>query len=243
MVVPYGDPAPPVKCAFDAGEDGFGKNANSLVRRAGADACRRPAARTDVMPILPRHPTPTNVENQLRLPGPHPLLRRAPGPGRRGVRDHRAGRLHARRCAWSWINPLAFARTVVAPLTTPCVPEDVGLAWKHTDWRTGQGEVRRARKLVVQVGGRPHWQPSAVAFTACRCPSSFQFICTVANYDYAFSFDLFLDGTIALNVKVRVDECEGRTYDRLQPLTAAKACPPFSLAADGCVEHGCAVPR
>ena len=122
--------------------------------------------------------------------------------------------------------------------TTPCVPEDVGLAWKHTDWRTGQGEVRRARKLVVQVGGRPHWQPSAVAFTACRCPSSFQFICTVANYDYAFSFDLFLDGTIALNVKVRVDGCEGRRTigcNRSQP---RKRAPLFPSQLTGVLSTG-----
>ena len=33
MVVPYGDPRAPhsMKNAFDAGEDGFGRNANSLV--------------------------------------------------------------------------------------------------------------------------------------------------------------------------------------------------------------------
>ena len=33
QVVPYGDPRPPhsMKNAFDAGEDGFGRNGNSLV--------------------------------------------------------------------------------------------------------------------------------------------------------------------------------------------------------------------
>ena len=40
--------------------------------------------------------------------------------------------------------------------------EDYGIAWKHTDWRTEQVEVRRSRRLVLS------------------------FFCTVGNYDYGF---------------------------------------------------------
>jgi primary-amine oxidase len=56
--------------------------------------------------------------------------------------------------------------------------EDHGILWKHTDWRTNQSEVRRSRRLVVS------------------------FIATVANYEYAFYWHLYQDGTIQLEVKL-----------------------------------------
>lgn len=55
--------------------------------------------------------------------------------------------------------------------------EDAGLLWKHTDFRTERGEVRRARKLVVST------------------------IATVGNYEYAFYWYLFLDGKIEFEIK------------------------------------------
>ena len=56
--------------------------------------------------------------------------------------------------------------------------EDAGILWKHTDWRTNQVEVRRARRLVVS------------------------FIATVANYEYGFYWSLGQDGSIGLEVKL-----------------------------------------
>ena len=56
--------------------------------------------------------------------------------------------------------------------------EDTGIQWKHTDFRTGDVEVRRARRLVIS------------------------FIATVGNYEYAFYWHLHLDGTIELDVKL-----------------------------------------
>ncbi|HJT32075.1 MAG TPA: primary-amine oxidase [Pirellulales bacterium] len=56
--------------------------------------------------------------------------------------------------------------------------EDAGLLWKHTDWRTGQTETRRNRRLVVS------------------------FIATVGNYDYGFYWHFYLDGTIQCEVKL-----------------------------------------
>ncbi|HTU21222.1 MAG TPA: primary-amine oxidase [Gemmataceae bacterium] len=56
--------------------------------------------------------------------------------------------------------------------------EDFGILWKHTDWRTNQTEVRRARRLVVS------------------------FVATVANYEYAFYWYFYQDGTIQLEVKL-----------------------------------------
>lgn len=56
--------------------------------------------------------------------------------------------------------------------------EDCGILWKHTDFRTEDTDVRRARRLVVS------------------------FIATVGNYEYAFYWNLYLDGTIELDVKL-----------------------------------------
>lgn len=56
--------------------------------------------------------------------------------------------------------------------------EDYGIAWKHTDWRTEQVEVRRSRRLVLS------------------------FFCTVGNYDYGFYWSFYQDGTIEMEVKL-----------------------------------------
>ncbi|PKG24731.1 primary-amine oxidase [Niallia nealsonii] len=56
--------------------------------------------------------------------------------------------------------------------------EDYGVAWKHTDWRTDDVEVRRSRRLVVS------------------------FFSTVANYDYGFFWSFYQDGTIEQEVKL-----------------------------------------
>ena len=56
--------------------------------------------------------------------------------------------------------------------------EDYGIAWKHTDWRTNNVEVRRSRRLVIS------------------------FFATVANYDYGFFWSFYPDGTIECEVKL-----------------------------------------
>jgi primary-amine oxidase len=56
--------------------------------------------------------------------------------------------------------------------------EDNGVLWKHTDSRSGRGEVRRSRRLVISM------------FT------------TVGNYDYGFFWYLSQDGTIEFEVKL-----------------------------------------
>ena len=56
--------------------------------------------------------------------------------------------------------------------------EDYGILWKHTDWRIGQTEVRRSRRLVI----------SSVA--------------TVGNYEYGFFWYFYQDGTIQMEVKL-----------------------------------------
>ena len=56
--------------------------------------------------------------------------------------------------------------------------EDFGILWKHVDWRTGQTEVRRSRRLVVS------------------------FVATVGNYEYGFFWYFYQDGTIEYQVKL-----------------------------------------
>ena len=68
------------------------------------------------------------------------------------------------------------------PVTLPnaiCLhEEDAGLLWKHWDFRTGDTEVRRSRRLVIS------------------------FVTTIGNYDYGFYWMLYLDGTIELEIKL-----------------------------------------
>jgi primary-amine oxidase len=52
------------------------------------------------------------------------------------------------------------------------------MLWKHTDWRTSQSEVRRARRLAVSM------------------------VATVGNYDYGFYWYLYQDGSIGMEVKL-----------------------------------------
>ncbi len=67
------------------------------------------------------------------------------------------------------------------PVTIPnaiCLhEEDAGMAWKHTDFRTGNVEVRRARRLVVSS------------------------VVTVGNYEYGFFWYFHQDGRISSEVK------------------------------------------
>jgi primary-amine oxidase len=56
--------------------------------------------------------------------------------------------------------------------------EDVGIGWKHTDFRSGAVEVRRRRRLVVST------------------------IVTVGNYEYGYFWYLYNDGTIEYEIKL-----------------------------------------
>lgn len=56
--------------------------------------------------------------------------------------------------------------------------EDYGLLWKHYDWRVGDHEVRRNRRLVIS------------------------FISTIGNYDFAFYWYFYQDGGIEGQVRL-----------------------------------------
>ena len=123
MVVPYGDPSKEHfwRSAFDAGEFGLGKLANSL--RLGCD-CLGEIVYLDAV-NAGEDGEPTTVENAI------------------------------------------------------CIhEEDAGILWKHTDWVTGEVDVRRSRRLVVS------------------------FIATVGNYHYGFYWNFYQDASIQVEVKL-----------------------------------------
>jgi primary-amine oxidase len=76
--------------------------------------------------------------------------------------------------------PLVDSHGNVTPLKNAvCLhEEDYGILWKHTDWRTGQSEVRRSRRLSVS------------------------FIATVGNYEYGFYWYFYQDGSIQCEIKL-----------------------------------------
>jgi primary-amine oxidase len=56
--------------------------------------------------------------------------------------------------------------------------EDAGILWKHVDLLSGTTEVRRHRRMVINH------------------------IATVGNYEYAFSWHLYVDGQVGLEVRL-----------------------------------------
>ncbi|MHB8695991.1 MAG: primary-amine oxidase, partial [Solirubrobacteraceae bacterium] len=56
--------------------------------------------------------------------------------------------------------------------------EDASLLWKHIDWRTGETDVRRSRRLVIS------------------------FVATVGNYEYGYYWYFQQDGAIEVEVKL-----------------------------------------
>lgn len=72
----------------------------------------------------------------------------------------------------------ADGEPVVLPNAICMHEEDVGVLWKHADLGEGRNEVRRSRRLVVSWIG------------------------TFGNYEYAFYWYLYQDGTIASEVKL-----------------------------------------
>ena len=96
----------------------------------------------------------------------------------------------------------ASGEPLVVPNAICLHEEDFGTLWKHTDWRTGNTEVRRNRRLVIS------------------------FVSTVGNYDYQFNWYLYQDGSIQPQVRltgidsngsVAGDEEPGGFYEMLAP--------------------------
>ncbi len=67
---------------------------------------------------------------------------------------------------------------IVMPNAICLHEEDHGIAWKHTDFRTGYAEVRRMRRMVISS------------------------IVTVGNYEYGYYWYLYQDGSIEYEVKL-----------------------------------------
>ncbi|KAI8472761.1 MAG: copper amine oxidase [Monoraphidium minutum] len=69
-------------------------------------------------------------------------------------------------------------RPKVLPRAVCMHEEDAGLLWKHVEYRTGHSESRRSRRLVLS------------------------FISTVVNYEYAFYWSFYQDGSIGYEIKL-----------------------------------------
>jgi primary-amine oxidase len=79
--------------------------------------------------------------------------------------------------------------------------EDVGLAWKHTDFRTGDVQARRLRRLVISS------------------------IATVGNYEYCYYWYLYQDGSIEYEVKLSGVISDGAIAPGELPANGALAAP------------------
>jgi primary-amine oxidase len=79
--------------------------------------------------------------------------------------------------------------------------EDFGILWKHTDFRTGEVEVRRSRRLVVSN------------------------IATVGNYEYGFFWYFYQDGTIGYEVKLTGVISNGALPDGARPRHGVRVAP------------------
>ncbi|QBD77661.1 primary-amine oxidase [Ktedonosporobacter rubrisoli] len=79
--------------------------------------------------------------------------------------------------------------------------EDHGLLWKHTDWRNRETEVRRSRRLVLS------------------------FIATVGNYDYAFYWYFYQDGSLEYEIKLTGVMATGALQPGEQPTYGARVEP------------------
>jgi primary-amine oxidase len=71
--------------------------------------------------------------------------------------------------------------------------EDYGISWKHTDFRTGEVEVRRSRRLVISM------------------------ICTVGNYEYGFFWYFYNDASMEVEVKLSGVLTTGAVADGEEP--------------------------
>ena len=69
-------------------------------------------------------------------------------------------------------------KAMVVPNAICLHEEDCGIAWKHTDFRTGYAEVRRMRRMVISS------------------------IVTVGNYEYGYFWYLYQDGSLEYQVKL-----------------------------------------
>ena len=84
--------------------------------------------------------------------------------------------------------------------------EDYGIAWKHTDFRTGEVEVRRSRRLVISL------------------------IATVGNYEYGFFWYLYTDGSIEYEIKLPASSPRARVAPGEQPAARRRWSRPASTA-------------
>lgn len=130
MVVPYGDPNDPHyrKNAFDAGEDGLGKNAHSL---------KKVRLSLSLSFFLVIESCISTCLIDLKIPSNYTtiMLQNCDCLGFIKYFD---------------AHFTNFTGGVETIENCVCLhEEDHGILWKHQDWRTGLAEVRRSRRLSV----------------------------------------------------------------------------------------------
>jgi primary-amine oxidase len=79
--------------------------------------------------------------------------------------------------------------------------EDFGILWKHQDFRTGETEVRRSRRLVVST------------------------IATIGNYEYGYFWYFYQDGGIGYEVKMTGVMSNGAVPEGVKPKHGALVAP------------------
>jgi len=84
-------------------------------------------------------------------------------------------------------------KAVTIPNAVCLHEEDTGLLWKHSNFRSGDVEVRRSRRLVVSS------------------------IVTVGNYEYAFYWYFYQDGGIEYEIKLSGVISDGAVAEGAQP--------------------------
>ena len=89
------------------------------------------------------------------------------------------------------------------PITNAiCVhEEDFGMLWKHQDFRTGETEVRRSRRLVVST------------------------VATIGNYEYGYFWYFYQDGGIGYEIKMTGVMSNGAMAEGVTPSTARWSLP------------------
>jgi primary-amine oxidase len=79
--------------------------------------------------------------------------------------------------------------------------EDHGILWKHTNWRSGECETRRSRRLVVSM------------------------FATVCNYEYGYYWYFYLDGSMEFEAKLTGVINVGAALDNETPKNGAMIAP------------------
>ena len=139
--------------------------------------------------------------------------------------------------------------------------EDAGLAWKHTDWRSGNKKIHSVTHLInipyqytlsmhsinkpyTTLSTHPVDPPNHTTLSTQLSHTGksqvrrtrrlvVSFMTTIANYDYGFAYHLYPDGTIESAIKLTGALSTGVfSFEEQVPLLSYILCPPFLITFD-----------